>query len=696
MDIKSEIEIKVEELDPEFDDFQHCSQIFPVNGAELALSDIKNEELDEKESVKSALKEFEFVSVLEEEQIKNEIKSEYLTLFEKSSRQHSKHNMASKKFNIIRDAEEILNILDNDEQPEIASTEIDAADLLEIVLNTPQDGGDSDRDDANSDTEEFTTNVRNIGKGVLSQKAEVRAIRKGLTIDIQVDEEISEPSTSQSKKQCITSSKSKKIIVRKWSSKSLKKSSKIYDCNAAKTKPAFLENIEKSQPIDLFKMCFTEEFMNHICRESVKYASQKGDQQFTLSVDELYVYFGILLLSGYNKLPFRRMYWERRPDSNNNLVNNSISRNKFEKIHQFLHFNDNMTIDPNDKVYKIRPLIDHLNNKFFNFVEPLGSKFSLGEAMEPYYGHHSMKQFIRGKPVTFGFKFWCLTTPEGYLVKFHPYTGGGDKIPGKTVGSSVIEKLCLGFVTEGSSIYMDNYFTSLSLMDTLTTNKLFCIGTIRSDRIENAPLQDLKKTCRGTYCAVEEKKSGITLVRWNDNSQVTMVTNSKERGIFEIGSCKRWSRRERKQAVIPQPNIVKLYNKNMEGVDLFDKRRALYRIGIRSKKWFWPYFRFCLNVSVVNLWMLYRNIESIPLLEFTRQIVISLLSAPDIPTQRGVKPSTKTQVLNAIRFDRKDHLIDRIDKRRRCAICGISVQFRCTKCNVGLHARECFVKYHIK
>jgi hypothetical protein len=73
----------------------------------------------------------------------------------------------------------------------------------------------------------------------------------------------------------------------------------------------------------------TIEFMYHICRESVKYASQKRDQQFTLSVDELYIYFGILLLSGYNKLPFRRMYWERRPDSSNNLVNNSIRKNKF-------------------------------------------------------------------------------------------------------------------------------------------------------------------------------------------------------------------------------------------------------------------------------------------------------------------------------------------------------------------------------
>ena len=74
--------------------------------------------------------------------------------------------------------------------------------------------------------------------------------------------------------------------------------------------------------------------------------------------------------------------------------------------------------------------------------------------MEPNYGHHSMKQYIIGKPIRSGFKLWCLTTPEGYIIKIHPYIGGGDKIPGKTVGSSMTEKLCLGFVPEGSSIYI--------------------------------------------------------------------------------------------------------------------------------------------------------------------------------------------------------------------------------------------------
>ena len=62
--------------------------------------------------------------------------------------------------------------------------------------------------------------------------------------------------------------------------------------------------------------------------------------------------------------------------------------------------------------------------------------------------------------------------------------------------------------------------------------------------------------------------------------------------VFDIGSCKRWKRSERKQISVPQPNIVKLYNKNMGGVDLFDKLRGHYRIRIRSQKWYWPLLDF--------------------------------------------------------------------------------------------------------
>ena len=93
----------------------------------------------------------------------------------------------------------------------------------------------------------------------------------------------------------------------------------------------------------------------------------------------------------------------------------------------------------------------------------MGNHFSLDEAIEPYFGHHGMKQFIRGKPIRYGFKFWCLTRSDRFLIKFYPYTGAGYKIAVKTLGFSVTEKLCLQFVPVGACIYMFNYFTSLKI-----------------------------------------------------------------------------------------------------------------------------------------------------------------------------------------------------------------------------------------
>ena len=62
-----------------------------------------------------------------------------------------------------------------------------------------------------------------------------------------------------------------------------------------------------------------------------------------------------------------------------------------------------MSIDYNVRVYKIRPIIDHLNACFGQFFQPFAQTYSLDEATKPYYGHHSMKQFIRGKPIRYGF-----------------------------------------------------------------------------------------------------------------------------------------------------------------------------------------------------------------------------------------------------------------------------------------------------
>lgn len=486
----------------------------------------------------------------------------------------------------LRTSEEILNaLIDIDECDSSVAEEIDNAESLEMVLLPPADGADSDQDDARSDEEGNVSTFQDIGKGVLQQRMEVRCVSEGNKHDIDV-----ERLAGSNREDCRKGEGSRKNKIKHARAKTSRMyTQKFLDptitySETSETVPSVIEKLKynKAAPIDLFRKILDDEIIEHIVKESVKYAAQKGFI-IQLSNEDVYKYIAILILSGYCRVSHRRMYWETRPDTNNALVQNAMSRNSFDCLHRFFHVNDNNTIDKHDRIYKVRPLITHFNSKFQKLILPLGKMFSLDEAMEPYFGHHSMKQFIRGKPIRYGFKLWCLCVSNGYLIRFEPYTGASEREQGKSLGTCVTERLCFDFLPSGSTVYIDNYFNSLPLLKSLREYDINCVGTIRNDRIEKAPLNEMKKDPRGEYQVLQDSENAVVLVRWRDNNVVTLATNKSTDDVFGLGKCLRWSRNQRKKISIQQPTLVREYNRGMGGVDLFDGLRALYRIRIRSK-----------------------------------------------------------------------------------------------------------------
>ena len=221
--------------------------------------------------------------------------------------------------------------------------------------------------------------------------------------------------------------------------------------------------------------------MEVIREETNRYHQQKFGKDLGVTVDELYQTLGILLLSGYVKVPNRRMFWSRQADSRNQAVQQcGMSVNRFGDIIRSLHFADNTKIQQNDRLFKIRHLFDHFNKMFKELAQPLPSIWAVDEAMEPYYGHHGMKQFIRGKPVRFGYKFWCLCSSEGFLISFKLYEGrDSGHIDGMTVGESVVHMLAKGTVPTGSTGFIDHFFTTLPLLELFREDNVNHIGTIR-------------------------------------------------------------------------------------------------------------------------------------------------------------------------------------------------------------------------
>lgn len=85
------------------------------------------------------------------------------------------------------------------------------------------------------------------------------------------------------------------------------------------------------------------------------------------------------------------------------FVANEISRNRYHKIKSNIHLADNYNLEKGNKVAKVQPIYDMFNKNLKQFGL-LHSKLSIDESMVPYKGLHSIRQYMKAKPIKFGYK----------------------------------------------------------------------------------------------------------------------------------------------------------------------------------------------------------------------------------------------------------------------------------------------------
>ena len=230
--------------------------------------------------------------------------------------------------------------------------------------------------------------------------------------------------------------------------------------------------------IDPFKAMFTDDLVLHVTNQTNLYAVQYGKGNLNILEDEIRTFIAVLLLSGYFKVPYRNLYWADVPDTHNEAVSCAMSRNRFREILSNFHLADNTQITE-DRYCKVRVLFEKLN---FNFKQ-YGSlvNHSVDESIIFYYGKHGTKQFTRGKGIWFGFKLWCITSSESYLLHAEPYCGVDTDLPNTGLGQGA--DVVLGLIEKcevkaGSTVTFESLFTSILLLDELTELGTGALGTL--------------------------------------------------------------------------------------------------------------------------------------------------------------------------------------------------------------------------
>ena len=204
--------------------------------------------------------------------------------------------------------------------------------------------------------------------------------------------------------------------------------------------------------------------------------------------------------------------------------------------------------------------------------------------------------------------------------------------------------------------------------------------------------------------------SNVIVVKWMDNSVVHLASTFVDNSLGE--QVRRWPSKESSCVQIDCPKMVHEYNKFMGGVDLNDMLLSMYRIKVRSKKWYMPIF-FLFNTSCFDKWMAFypRHLKQLyplstpymSLLEFQSQVATGLTSAGKLPTQlisKEGRPSaspvdSKKAKANAAVAIRQNDV--------RYGGCGHfslfdSRQYRCRHCTKGythMHCLKCKVFFCI-
>lgn len=387
--------------------------------------------------------------------------------------------------------------------------------------------------------------------------------------------------------------------------------------------------IRNKLPVDIYSLFLTDDIIDKIVEETNKYADKyllekeitaksRSKAWKPTDANEMRQFFSVILTMGLNKVPHFHDYWSKKSIYRNEYICSLMGRDRFILLLKFWHFSDERN-DTEDRLYKIRQILNMLNNRFRHILTP-GKFIVIDESMIPWRGRLIFRQYIKNKSHKYGVKLYKLCTPEGYTFKTIVYTGKEGNSREVNHGKNVVMKLIEGLENEGRVLVADNFYSSLDLVEELLEKKTFYCGTLRSNR-RGLPKQFMSKKLRKGEVEGLMLPSGVKVIKWHDKRQVSMITSCKahKASLVDTGKI-----HKRTNEMIRKPLCILTYNDNKKGIDYSDQMSAYYTTLRRGLKWYRKVMmEFLFGTALINAWIIYNanTDKKMSKEEFTESII---------------------------------------------------------------------------
>ena len=441
---------------------------------------------------------------------------------------------------------------------------------------------------------------------------------------------------------------------------------------------------------------------------------------------DLKIFLAHIIAMGLTRKSNMTRYWSQEKILESPWFGKYMSKNVFQLLLANLHLNDNSKQPRNnsvlfDPLYKVRPLVDLVTEKFKQVYKPK-CELAFDEGCMPWKGRLKFKCYNPQKPNRFHIKLFQVSESEtGYICGYDIYCGKQNRFScirnARTLDNDCTKttKVVMGLLERtnlldnGHHVYMDNYYTSPELFEEMYYRNTYGCGTVRKNR-RGLPRAVSEPKFKEKGQMVFRRNGPILALKWYDKRAVYMLSTIHDAKMVNTGRVSLGG------DAIWKPEAINDYVKQMKAVDLGDQMMSYNTILRRSHKWWRKLFMHILNMVLLNAYILHTKYgdKKLSQEDFKIKVISQLIDEsveicnwdlPPLVSNRNEGPNRLTErhfpkhIPGAIGAKRSK-------PSRPCYLCsqiprveGIKVSkkwssFWCAECKKVLCIEFCFETYH--
>mmetsp|Transcript_7355 Transcript_7355/g.6702 ORF Transcript_7355/g.6702 Transcript_7355/m.6702 type:complete len:261 (-) Transcript_7355:513-1295(-) len=185
----------------------------------------------------------------------------------------------------------------------------------------------------------------------------------------------------------------------------------------------------------------------------------------------------------------------------------------------------------------------------------------------------------------------------------------------------LIENMVEKWPKTSFTIYMDSFYTSVSLFDSMRTKNKKCVGTIRTARIKGLP--SFEQPDKGQFIFFKHRRNpNMHLLLYNDTKPIYVLSTHHEPMWMELKQVhprKNWNL---------MPYMIDDYNHHTHGVDHCNCETSRYRYPHKVKKWWKVVFFYLIRLAVYNSFVYFQKLKKgtrISMLQFYEAVIKGIL-----------------------------------------------------------------------